>query len=57
MIKCKHKRNITRLWNEIETNIQNIEDNGDPTSMYPFGDLAQGRFYGCFHVPTIREAF
>jgi hypothetical protein len=41
----------------VETSIQNIEDIGGPTSMYSFQDLAQGSFYGRFHVPMTREAF
>ncbi len=41
----KTKQNKTRLWKKtiLETNIQNIEDNGGPTSMYPFGDLINSR--------------
>jgi hypothetical protein len=56
---CKHEKNMTRLWCKIvlKNNVEQPKGNeGSYSNLYPFGDLAQGSFQGCFMCASNKEA-
>jgi len=57
--KHEHEKNMTRLWCKIipKTNVEKTKGNeGSYLYLYPFGDLAQGRFKKSFMCASNIEA-
>jgi len=51
--KHEHEKNMTRLWCKtmFKIGVKQIERNeGSYFYLYPFGDLIQRSFQGCFYV-------